>query len=50
MPMSVVLSVEQSRGLSGELVVTVGHDLLDEYLTFLSGRRGQIRCWRRRST
>lgn len=36
--MSLELSVEQSRARSGELLVRVGHDLLDEYLGFLAGR------------
>src|SRR5579884_1115945 len=37
-PMPLELSVEQSRTPSGELLVRVGHDLLDDYLTFLAGR------------
>ncbi|HZU79575.1 MAG TPA: tyrosine-type recombinase/integrase [Acidimicrobiales bacterium] len=36
--MPLELSVEQSRTPSGELLVRVGHDLLDDYLTFLAGR------------
>src|SRR5881394_1841748 len=37
-PMSFELSVEQSQAPSGDVLVRVGHDLVDEYLTFLSGR------------
>jgi site-specific recombinase XerD len=36
--MSFVLSVERSIAPSGELSVRLGHDLLDDYLTFLAGR------------
>lgn len=36
--MPLELSVEQARTSSGELLVRVGHDLLDDYLTFLAGR------------
>lgn len=36
--MPLVLSVERSVAPSGELSVKLGHDLLDEYLTFLTGR------------
>jgi hypothetical protein len=31
------LSVNRSVSPSGELSVTLGHDLLDDYLTFLAG-------------
>jgi len=37
-PMPLELSVEKSRAPSGELIVRVGHDVLDDYLTFLAGR------------
>jgi integrase/recombinase XerD len=36
--MPLQLSVERSLALSGEQLVRVGHELLDEYLTFLAGR------------
>ncbi len=36
--MPLELSVEQARTPSGELLVRVGHDLLDDYLTFLASR------------
>jgi site-specific recombinase XerD len=36
--MSLQLSVERSLAPSGEQFVRVGHELLDDYLTFLSGR------------
>jgi integrase/recombinase XerD len=36
--MSLVLSVERLSTRSGEVSVRLGHELLDEYLTFLAGR------------
>jgi integrase/recombinase XerD len=36
--MPLVLSVERSVAPSGELSVRLGHELLDDYLTFLAGR------------
>jgi integrase/recombinase XerD len=36
--MSIVLSVERSSAPSGEVLVRLGHELLDDYLTFLAGR------------
>lgn len=36
--MPLALSVERSFTPSGELLVRLGHELLDDYLTFLSGR------------
>ena len=36
--MPIVLSVESSTAASGEVVVRLGHELLDDYLRFLAGR------------
>jgi integrase/recombinase XerD len=36
--MSIVLSVERSSAPSGDVLVRLGHELLDDYLTFLAGR------------
>ena len=36
--MPLILSVERSVAPSGEQLVKLGHELLDDYLTFLAGR------------